>query len=273
MPVYNCEEYVQASIESILSQSFTNFELLVCDDASTDQTLKLVEHYAKIDNRVKILQNEKNLNVAATLNKLIDASNGYYLARHDGDDIAYSTRLDRQLSYMEDQNIDLCFTRAHVVDESGEVICNYYTPDLDSCLKWLERKVYFVHPTMMSRKEVFQIYGNYRTDYGNREDKELWLRLRGNIRFGLLEDFLHGLRMNLSSVTHTIHGKLESEYKYEAAKSCLRNFDLKHYGSYKKRLSGLSGLKLSLAKFLRYYKIREFSRLHLPLVANLIWRF
>ena len=99
MPAYNAEKYINEAIDSILAQTFTDFEFIIIDDGSTDSTCAIVESYS--DSRIRFFKNEHNLGVAATLNRGLDLARGEYIARMDADDISLPTRFEKQAAYMD----------------------------------------------------------------------------------------------------------------------------------------------------------------------------
>ena len=100
MPVYNSEKYLREAIKSILNQTFTNFELIIINDGSTDNSLKIIKSFK--DNRIKIIKNKGNLGLIKTLNKGIDLAQGKYIARMDADDIAMPKRLEKQIAFFNE---------------------------------------------------------------------------------------------------------------------------------------------------------------------------
>ena len=107
MPVYNCEKYLRESIESILNQTFKDFEFLIINDGSSDKSAEIVESYN--DNRINFVQNEKNIGLAASLNRGLDIAKGEYIARMDADDISLPERLEKQVRFMEtNPQIGIC---------------------------------------------------------------------------------------------------------------------------------------------------------------------
>ena len=103
MGAYNCEETLEDSINSILNQTFTDWEFVICDDASTDNTLQVLEEYKrKYPDKFVILHNEKNLMLAGSLNRCLEYAEGEYIARMDADDIAVNTRLEKQVRFLDD---------------------------------------------------------------------------------------------------------------------------------------------------------------------------
>ena len=97
MPVYNCAPFLKSAIESILNQTYKNFELIVIDDGSTDTSLKVIKHYASIDKRIRFVSRE-NKGLVDTINEMVKLAKGDYIARMDGDDISMPTRIEKQLN-------------------------------------------------------------------------------------------------------------------------------------------------------------------------------
>ena len=100
MTAYNTEKYIKEAIESILNQTFKDFEFIIVDDGSTDNTRLIIEEYAKKDRRIKILYNKKNLGIVKSLNKAIAIAKGKYIARMDSDDVSKLNRLEKQFVFM-----------------------------------------------------------------------------------------------------------------------------------------------------------------------------
>ncbi len=108
MSVYNGEKYLKESIRSVLTQSYSDFEFIIVDDCSNDKTIEIIESFN--DPRIKLLRNESNLGLSASLNRGIKSSSGKYIARHDDDDISQSNRLQNQLNlFKATNNIDAIF--------------------------------------------------------------------------------------------------------------------------------------------------------------------
>lgn len=176
MPVYNGEKYLAEAIESILAQTFTDFEFLIVDDGSTDTTPIILAEYARKDSRIKIVSNEKNSGVAVSLNRGIELARGEYVARMDADDVSLPHRLATQIDF---------FNRHHEVAVSGSFLTIYETGN-----KWeapLDSKDIAIHllfncpifhPTVMFRRVlVANSENNYHDSALHAEDYDLWARL------------------------------------------------------------------------------------------------
>lgn len=112
LSVFNDDERIKEAVESILNQTYKNFELLIMDDGSTDRTFEIINSFK--NNKIKIFQNQKNIGLTKSLNILIKNSNGDYIARQDSDDISLHNRLDKQYNFMHNKNLDACTTRAYI---------------------------------------------------------------------------------------------------------------------------------------------------------------
>lgn len=247
MPVYNGRKYLKEAVDSILNQTYTDFEFLIIDDASTDGSSEILFDYSLKDSRVKIFKNEKNLNVAKSLNRLIDHAKGKYIARMDADDVAIETRLESQLEVLETQSsVDILFSNIIYIDKDGHEIClGKKHPSLTKTLEQLSLNNSIAHPTIFMRKNVFDTYGGYNEEIGNVEDKELWMRLhQKGVKFYFHDRFVLKYRINPSSVTYK-----SSHYFVKLGEICLLNYSGKEGMRYLKYYS-LSQKILYLIKFI-----------------------
>lgn len=122
MPVFNASPYLAQSIESILSQTYTNFEFIIIDDASTDNSWKIIKKYARLDKRLRIYQNKLNLGVSLTSNIAISYARGKYLARMDADDISFPSRFEKQINFLkQNPNIVALGTQCLCIDADNKI--------------------------------------------------------------------------------------------------------------------------------------------------------
>lgn len=197
MPAYNAESYIEDAIQSILCQSYTNFELIVVDDASIDQTSSIVQRLD--DHRIHYHRNDHNMGVAATLNVAVEMANGQYLARMDADDIASSERLRIQVEYLDNHpDVGVCGTGVFLYDG----IRDYKTRLFSSSTYQIAVDLLFgsalAHPTVMMRRTLFTNLGvKYDADYYGCEDYRLWTQLITNTAFhNISEPLLHYRKHN-----------------------------------------------------------------------------
>ena len=212
MPVYNGEKYLREAIDSILRQTFTDFEFLIINDGSTDWSVEIIESYQ--DSRIRLVHNEKNIKLIATLNKGIDLARGEYMARMDCDDVSFPVRLERQIAIMDSSpEIGVCGTWAKVIDENGNIKGTIRTLTGKSIKRMCWRPSPFVHPTVMVRTALLR-ENRYNEDFKHAEDYELWLRLFDKTEFFNIKDYLLYYRMHLENVSSSNRGsQLINSYK------------------------------------------------------------
>lgn len=178
MGVLNAQSRVIEAIESIQKQSFENWEFIICDDGSTDDTYNVVCEIAKVDKRIIPVKNEKNMGLARTLNKCIELSNGEYIARMDDDDYSYSFRLERQVDFL-DNNKDYDFVSSCVDIYDGNDVTHKETrPEFPTKEDFMWNSP-FVHPATMFRAQKLKQVGGYRFAKETRraEDYDLFMRM------------------------------------------------------------------------------------------------
>ena len=155
LPVYNGEKYLAEAIESVLQQTFTNFELIIIDDGSVDGSLEIIRKFEKADGRVRIVA-RKNRGLAITLNESIDISRSNLIARMDQDDVCLPNRLARQYEFMQQHPETVALgSAAKFIDSEGLSVCSYLPPTDDAILSQMFPGSPFVHPSVMLRKDAF----------------------------------------------------------------------------------------------------------------------
>ena len=172
MPVYNGALYLKEAIDSILSQTHTNFELIIINDGSTDNSEEIILSYD--DTRIHYIVNEKNSGICVTLNKGLDAARGKYIARMDCDDISDINRLSVQVDFMESHlEIGSCGSDIHLFgDTQGKV---QMEQNSDLCAAGLLFNPCFAHPTVMWRKDIMERFNiRYNESYRGLEDFVMW---------------------------------------------------------------------------------------------------
>lgn len=174
--VYNAEKYLKASIESILGQSFKDFEFIIIDDCSTDNSLQIMRSYQKKDNRIIVLHNEKNVYATISRNKGLRIARGKYIVIHDADDISLPNRLQFQYQFMEkNQSIFLMGTGIKYINEAYEVV---YVPKViigeNRLKRSLEQKNAISHPSTIFRNDRIH---RYREKIYYSEDYDFYLTL------------------------------------------------------------------------------------------------
>lgn len=170
MSVHNGYHCVDAAIESILNQSHDNFEFLIMDDCSEDNTNKILYKYQKRDNRIKVFQNNKKLGLTKSLNILATKSNGKFIARQDADDISFKNRLEIQYNLLKNSENDACSTRAITIQKPKKIPgISYYLP----FKLHIKIKNPVIHGSLMIKRQVFKDLGFYDEDFYYSQDYKL----------------------------------------------------------------------------------------------------
>lgn len=175
MPAYNSEKYIGEAIESILNQTFTDFEFIIINDGSTDNTAKIIKQYAQQDARIKFVNHSKNKGLVGVLNEGLDIATGEYIARMDSDDISLPTRFEKQVKYMDAHpECGVLGTWFKTFGKRNTVVKH---PTIIKLLNILSDE-HVGHPTVMLRKSIIDKYQfRYDTNYKHAEDFELWSRM------------------------------------------------------------------------------------------------
>jgi len=204
MPVYNGEKYLKKAIDSILCQTFNEFEFLIINDGSTDRSIEVIKSYS--DPRIILVENGENLGLIATLNKGIDLARGKYIARMDQDDISVPDRFEKQIKYLDSNHqVGVLGSNFLIIDNQGNRLdspmifatqhefvrwgLNFYSP--------------IVHPSVMMRKDLIVATGGYSSEYLHVEDYDLWVRLSRITHLSNLPDILLTLRKHDTNITKT----------------------------------------------------------------------
>lgn len=201
MPVYNAENYLAASIESILSQSYQNFEFILIDDGSTDNSKKIILSYK--NSRILCLSNDKNLGISSSLNKGIKVSSGKYIARMDADDISHANRLENELLMIHTENADICGCKWAVIDKNGTVIKDCDVPlSCEAIDLRLANTVPFAHGSVLIRKQFLLENNLFYQPHHVAEDYDLWIRMhKAGAKFTNHPDALYFYRHNEQSLS------------------------------------------------------------------------
>ena len=196
MPVWNAERYLAHAIESVLAQTFTDFELLIVDDASTDGTSALIRAYR--DRRIRCTANETNLGVTRSLNLGLALARGRYLARMDGDDQSAPERLARQVAFLDaEPRAALVASRARRIDAHGVEVGLLDTPvDNATLRRRLRIGNCIVHGSVMMRTDLVRALGGYDESMERAQDYDLWLRLCERHPIAALPELLYAWREN-----------------------------------------------------------------------------
>ncbi|MBT2600526.1 MULTISPECIES: glycosyltransferase [Oceanobacillus] len=181
MSVYNDGEYLEKSIESILNQTYTDFEFLIYDDLSSDCSRNILEKYAKQDDRIKLILNSTNKGLSYNLARGVSKAKAPIIARMDADDIAFSNRLEVQMKeFKEDPSLDLLGSYVKDIDDKGNEIEIRKVPLSKERINKLIWACPFIHPTVIFKKKAIEMVGSYNPTLRKRQDYDLWFRCKAH---------------------------------------------------------------------------------------------
>lgn len=211
MASYNGEKYLKSAVESILSQSFRDFEFLIVNDGSTDSTGEVLRRFAQQDDRIKIIDNVENIGLTKSLNKAMAIARGDYIARMDDDDISLPHRFQKQLEFMEkNPSFVLCGCMTIVIDERGEEISRKKIAiEYQDIKKKLLFNNQFMHSALFFRKDEVRPRPNqtrsdlvlYDESFERAQDYELVLRIAGKYQVANIPEYLLKWRKTKTSLS------------------------------------------------------------------------
>lgn len=227
LSVYNGKPHVEQAINSILAQTYREFEFLIVDDGSTDGTAEILADLSKRDSRVRVMTNEKNLGLTKSLNKALRQAQGEFTARMDADDIALPTRLEKQCNFLQmNPEIGVVGTGFEWIDDDGTVIGK---PSLMTNQETLHTALIrtnpFLHGSILMRRALLNEVRGYNDQFKKAQDYDLWLRLSSRCQFATLPEILMQKRMN----KHMISFQNEREQLQFAVKARWNALQRKDY--------------------------------------------
>nr|BDT26872.1 glycosyltransferase [Bacteriovorax sp. HI3] len=229
MGAYNCERTLDKAIQSILSQTFSNWEFIICDDGSKDKTWDILQKY-KDDSRFVLIQNKKNIGLAATLNECFKKSRGQYVARQDADDVSLPQRFSKQLAFIkEHQDLDVMSSHAYLVDDDNVQWGMYRVANRPRLEDWA-KGTQVIHACVLMRRKAMEDVNGYDATAIRVEDYDMWMRmLAKGKKFGNLLEPLYEIHWGWKDYKRkTIKDRLrEIRFKFNLIK--LNNFPWKYY--------------------------------------------
>lgn len=207
MTVYNAEGFLKESMDSILRQSFTDFEFIIINDGSSDGSKEIIDQYATIDRRIRAIH-QKNHGLVYSLNKGIGLAKGKIIARTDADDISMDNRLRDQMDFLDaNPEVVLLGGGFEIIDHEGYYIETVHPPASDRDIRrTLLLRNPFGHASVMFRKEAAEAAGLYSDEHGPTEDYELWIRLRSHGKLAALSRPVYRYRLNQSGISFNSNG-------------------------------------------------------------------
>ncbi|GEM_PF-361920 len=230
MPVYNGEQYLDEAVQSILCQTFRDFEFLIIDDGSTDGTKAILDSYN--DERIRLVRNERNMGLTKSLNRGLVLARGDYIARQDADDVSHPERLAKQVQFLESNpQVGMLGTAYQRIDVHGlplstvEVLAS--NSEIQDALLYGNR---FCHGSVMLRQKALEAVGNHCYEMAEpAEDYDLWLRMSERFEVANLPEVLYSLRMHSASLSSVRAAEQRRCARMAVEKALERRF--REYGS------------------------------------------
>ncbi|WP_339660432.1 glycosyltransferase family 2 protein [Croceibacter atlanticus] len=218
LPVFNGATYLSKAIESVLAQTYKNFELIIVDDCSTDNTNLIAQHYAQIDKRIQVIKNHENKNLPESLNIGHITSKGYYVTWMSDDNILNVNFLEVLLSHLLKKNTDFVFSNFDTINSSGEFLKTIDTNKIDLLIF-----KNIIGASFLYKKKIFQELDGYDVNLQGVEDYDFWLRVALNYKLNHVSKSLYKYRLHELSLTSVLNLNANKE-----------NFNLLHKNLYSK---------------------------------------
>jgi glycosyltransferase involved in cell wall biosynthesis len=257
MSVYNGEKYLREAIESILNQTFTDFEFIIIDDSSSDSTSAILAEYASQDARLIIIRNDQNIGLTRSLNKGLAVTQGEYIARQDADDVSFPQRLQQQVNFLDNHpEVVLVSSNYEIIDAQGRQIKQVKKSPEPLLIAWYLLFINYLggHSVVMFRREPVINLGGYAEDYRYAQDYQLWLQLLNIGDMGILPEVLLRWRSHEQNISS---GSLSAQIEFALmAAQC--------------NMKQLIGFEFNLAETMELWRLwsnlplsgQQFNRLH-----------
>lgn len=200
MSVYNDGPYVEKAVNSILGQSYGNFEFIIIDDGSQDDTCAVLERLALADPRIRLYKNSENRGLIYSLNRAIELADGEYIARMDGDDISMPDRFSRQVELLDRGEVDICGAWMSLINTQRKRIIRYPETDIE-IRAWMLFQTPFSHPTIMYRRSIIDAGLRYREGFVHAEDYDFYTRLGPDVRMANIPEVMLEYRQHRQQVS------------------------------------------------------------------------
>lgn len=215
MPVYNGEIFIRDAIESILNQTYRNFEFIIINDGSIDKTQEIIESYS--DSRIICLENQENIGISKSRNKGLSIARGSYIAIMDADDISMPDRFSKQIVFLKEHpEVGVCGGWMEVINRDGRKIKTRITPTLPKVIHFaLMFNCCIGQPTVMYKKAIIQDIGGYNPDIIAAGDYDFWIKTVGHHKIANLPEFL---------LKYRVHGKnISKKYLEKSVSSSFKS--------------------------------------------------
>lgn len=219
LPTYNSEKTIERAVNSVLHQSLTSFELLICDDASVDSTVDIIKNFTKTEDRLTLLQSKKNQGAGASRNMGLEVAKGEYIAFLDSDDEWLPNKLFTQVHYMDKlpTEVGICFCGAQIFKNKNNNKETIYHPskswEVNTYRKFVLDQIMFLTPTILFRRECLEKTGLMRTEMRRNQDGEFLLRLFKNYQLFVLPE-IHVIIHLVVSNSKFVYERTKDAYPY-----------------------------------------------------------
>ncbi|MBR5498055.1 MAG: glycosyltransferase family 2 protein [Clostridia bacterium] len=218
LPVYNGEKYLKKSIDSIINQTYTNWELLILDDCSTDSTPLISNEYVKIDSRIKYYKNDINLRLPKNLNRGFSLSKGNYLTWTSDDNIYLPNAIEKMVNKLKKDQTDFTFASCRIIDAEDKPI-EYIMVNKNSPTCIVGHNC--VGACFMYTRKVYDTIGDYNPEYTLVEDYDYWQRIFQKFNVSPIEEILYLYRMHDGALTSTMK---KTTFNHTLEKMLLKNY-------------------------------------------------
>lgn len=199
-PSYNSEQFIRKTINSVLNQTYQNWEMIIVDDVSPDNSNTIIKEYIKKDSRIKLIELEQNSGPAIARNHAIDEAKGRYIAFLDSDDLWISNKLSRQITFMQERNVALSYTSYnHIEEESERIINHVYAPHKINYDELLKKNIIGCFTAIYDTQKLGKVY---MPDIRKRQDYALWLAILKRVPYAYgLDETLGCYRVRTNSIS------------------------------------------------------------------------
>lgn len=221
-PNFNCSRYIAETIESVLAQTYTNWEMIIVDDCSTDDSYQIATEYSKKDSRIKVLKNEKNSGAAFSRNSALDIANGEYIAFLDSDDLWLPEKLEKQIKFMQENNYFFTYTNFEHISEDSKSLNVFVSGPKIVTRRMLNNSNYLGCLTVMYDKKIVGDI-SISDKIKKRNDHALWLKVIDiTKKCYLLDENLSKYRKRENSISNVSITKLLKHHYilYKETKDC-----------------------------------------------------
>lgn len=230
IPAYNASKYLKEAVDSIIGQTYDNLEIIIINDASTDDTLQIANSYIKKDRRVKVYDNKANMGIGRNRSKGIKLAIGEFICWQDADDISLPNRIKLQVEYLlNNEDVGVVGGFMQFFDDSGDLAIRHYEEHDEGLRKTIFRYNPIAQPASMVRSKVFKKVGLYNPEYRVDEDLDMLFRIGREYKFANVQEVVLRYRQSNSSLTRQNLRKMEKvtiQLRMQYAKYAEYNFSI-----------------------------------------------